>query len=531
MPERLTPKTEQEQHYSAEQQELGELENAYGNDPLPWIALTILTLLIVVIISIALIFSVHFGLTQLFSAICLTGILSYISFIIIKALMKMNLNKSLFLYERGLVQKTKRGSTVIRWDQVCYLQYSSTTSGSPSTGYSTTYSYTVQGCYDAKITFDGQIESHDSLFRRIKQQTNPYLLSQARKRHQAGQEIHFGQLIMGLEGIITHNRRKMLFWSEIASIKVSSDGSLKIRKKGKKLSWFNPVIPNAEILEILVQEMLEKQSFVSPIKLIPRISQLTQRYKIIGQSGQGGYGTVYKAYDRERRNRLVAIKQIDLNILSPRETIEATDTYNREVQHLSTLEDKNLPRIYDYFTDPEHWYIVMEYIQGETLEDTLARKPLPIATVIDIGITLCSVLGYLHSQNPPIIFRDVKPSNIMRTPAGHLYLIDFGIARRYSPGKHRDTGPLGSPGYAAPEQYGRAQTTTQTDIYGLGATLQTLLTGKEPLEIAQTGAYDLIPVQLQPLLNQMLEPESSKRPQNMDEVKRQLLSLRKKFHA
>ena len=117
----------------------------------------------------------------------------------------------------------------------------------------------------------------------------------------------------------------------------------------------------------------------------------------------------------------------------------------------------------------------------------------------------------------------------MRTPAGHLYLIDFGIARRYTPGKRRDTGPLGSPGYAAPEQYGKAQTTVQTDIYGLGVTLQTLLTRKEPLEMTEDEVDKLLPVQLQPLLKQMLEPDSDKRPQSMDEVKRQLLQLKKQF--
>ncbi|TMF41630.1 MAG: serine/threonine protein kinase, partial [Chloroflexi bacterium] len=152
---------------------------------------------------------------------------------------------------------------------------------------------------------------------------------------------------------------------------------------------------------------------------------------------------------------------------------------------LSRLNHRNLPRIYDHFTDPTHWYVVMQYIEGETLEDYLKRAKgghLPLKQVRAIGVQLSKVLYYLHAQTPSIIFRDVKPANIMRTRRGRLYLIDFGIARHFNPNKKRDTGPLGSPGYAAPEQYGRAQSTAQTDIYGLGVTLQTLLTGKEPLD-------------------------------------------------
>src|SRR5260370_26107433 len=119
--------------------------------------------------------------------------------------------------------------------------------------------------------------------------------------------------------------------------------------------------------------------------------------------------------------------------------------------------------------------------------------------VLDIGIQLCKVLNSLHMRQPPVIFRDVKPANIMRNPRGHIYLIDFGIARQFTPGQARDTGPLGSPGYATPEQYGKAQTTVQTDVYGLVATLQTLLTGKVPFELSLVGALAVhsVPKKLQ----------------------------------
>ena len=255
---------------------------------------------------------------------------------------------------------------------------------------------------------------------------------------------------------------------------------------------------------------------------------LAGRYLIEDQLGQGGFGLIYRARDTQKRHKLVAIKQITLHGLSPQEMIEATDSFNREVTMLSQLRHASLPRIHDQFTDPDHWYVVMDYIQGETLEDMLKHARggcFPAKRVISFGIALCDVLSYLHSQHPPIIFRDVKPANIMITRDRHLYLIDFGIARQYRYGQKKDTGALGSPGYAAPEQYGRAQTTAQTDIYGLGATLQTLLTGKDPLDIAIEGMPPAHPVprRLQSLIAQMLERDPMARPLGMDEVKSRLL--------
>jgi eukaryotic-like serine/threonine-protein kinase len=141
---------------------------------------------------------------------------------------------------------------------------------------------------------------------------------------------------------------------------------------------------------------------------------------------------------------------------------------------------------------------------------------------LDIGIQLCEVLSYLHSQHPPIIFRDVKPANVMRTATRHLYLIDFGIARRFRPGQKHDTTALGSPGYAPPEQYGSAQTTVHSDIYSLGATLRYLLTGKDASEAFPNPAsyYNQeVPGALQQLLVQMLEWDASKRPMSMSVVK------------
>ncbi len=264
-------------------------------------------------------------------------------------------------------------------------------------------------------------------------------------------------------------------------------------------------------------------------------SLFVRRYRVLSKAGEGGFGEIYKAEDLDHRRRLVAIKQINLRTLSPREMIEVTDSYNREVRYLSQLRHKCIPRIYTYLTDPDHWYVVMDFIEGQTLEDSLKqarRGRFSTKRVLEIGIALCDVLGYLHAQHPPIIFRDVKPANIMLAKTGRIYLIDFGIARQYAPDRTRDTGSLGSPGYAAPEQYGKAQSTAQTDIYGLGATLQTLLTGKEPLELVASSEKQArkiqrrIPRKLHPLLKQMLEVDASKRPQSMEEVKQSLQRIK-----
>ena len=257
---------------------------------------------------------------------------------------------------------------------------------------------------------------------------------------------------------------------------------------------------------------------------------LAGRYRVIGMIGKGGFGAVYKAQDLRRNGALVAIKSINLHGLSPEQMIEATDTFNREVGLLSGLTHPNLPRIYEHFTDPEHWYLAMDFIEGETLDEYLSkvrRGHLAVEEVLYIGIQLCTVLDYLHTQQPPIIFRDVKPANVMRTANGHLYLIDFGIARRFTPGQKRDTTVLGSPGYAPPEQYGKAQTTVQSDIYSLGATLRYLLTGKAPSESTFGSAWSSVqdrgvPANLERLLVQMVELDASKRPASMDAVKRAL---------
>src|SRR5713101_4464900 len=208
--------------------------------------------------------------------------------------------------------------------------------------------------------------------------------------------------------------------------------------------------------------------------------------------------------------------------LSQQDLVEATNAFTREALMLASLSHPNLPRIYEQFTEMGRWYLVMDFIEGETLEEYLNKAQagyLPLAEVQDIGIQLCTVLDYLHTRQPPIIFRDLKPGNVMRTLDGHLYLIDFGIARHFKPGQTSDTIPLGSPGYAAPEQYARmqAQTTPRTDMYGLGATLHQLITGNDPsqtpFKFAPMGLrVQAIPTGLETLVMRMVEMDADKRP-------------------
>jgi eukaryotic-like serine/threonine-protein kinase len=266
------------------------------------------------------------------------------------------------------------------------------------------------------------------------------------------------------------------------------------------------------------------------------------RYFIMSKVGAGGFGSVYKARDIQNGDRLVAIKEVTLLGLHPQAMIEATTAFQREVSVLSQLDHPNLPRLYEYIQTPGHWYLVMDFIAGETLEEYQSKAPnghLLLSEALDIGMQLCLVLDYLHSQQPPIVFRDLKPANIMRTPTGQLYLIDFGIARYFKPGQAKDTVALGSHGYAAPEQYGKAQTTPRADIYSLGAVLHQLLTARDPSEAPfrfqplrpkshsepgslNTGMVDVLVNKLETLITSMLAMDVNKRPPDVARVKQEL---------
>jgi tetratricopeptide (TPR) repeat protein len=255
-------------------------------------------------------------------------------------------------------------------------------------------------------------------------------------------------------------------------------------------------------------------------------SVLGERYQLLSRIGQGGMGAVYKAKDTRLADRIVAIKEMSKAGLPAGRLEEAEASFEREATLLAKLNHTNLPGIYDHFTENDRTYLVMQFIEGETLEEYLEHNgggPLPVEQVLDWAEQLCDVLNYLHSQQPPIVFRDLKPANVMVKKNGQLFLIDFGIARIFKPGQSHDTVALGSPGYAAPEQYGKAQSTPRSDLYSLGALLHSLLTGLDPSERpfffrpASQVNRD-VPARIEALLSRMLEMDAAKRPATALEV-------------
>jgi serine/threonine protein kinase len=250
------------------------------------------------------------------------------------------------------------------------------------------------------------------------------------------------------------------------------------------------------------------------------------RYRLVRQLGVGGFGAVYQAEDTTLGNRLVALKEMSPRGLSPEEAKEATEAFQREALLLAGLAHPSLPRIYERFEEEGRWYLVMDFIEGETLEVYLDKQggTLPVKEALGLALQLTEVLSYLHSRQPPIIFRDLKPSNIIRAPDGQVFLVDFGIARFFKPGQSKDTIAFGSPGYAAPEQYGKAQTTPRSDIFSLGAVLHQMLTGIDPSEKPFRFAPLTIPrpAGLSGLIERMVEMDESKRPPSMEVIKREL---------
>jgi len=211
---------------------------------------------------------------------------------------------------------------------------------------------------------------------------------------------------------------------------------------------------------------------------------LQDRYKILKTLGEGGMSKVYLA-ENIKLGSLWAIKEIS-------KKNEMKIDFLAEPNILKKLEHPALPRVFDIIENEDSIYVVVDYIEGMSLDVKLAEAgSLPEKVVLDWAKQLCDVLEYLHVHKPnPIIYRDMKPSNIILTMSGSLKLIDFGIAREYKNDSSYDTVYIGTRGYAAPEQYGSGQTTVATDIYSLGVTLYQLLTGKSPNE----PPYELKPV-------------------------------------
>ncbi|GAB5491400.1 MAG: PQQ-binding-like beta-propeller repeat protein [Phototrophicaceae bacterium] len=208
---------------------------------------------------------------------------------------------------------------------------------------------------------------------------------------------------------------------------------------------------------------------------------LLARYKIEGQLGGGGQGAVYQARDLNfpDSRRLVAIKEMHVTTNDNNLRASTMKTFQREANILATLNHPAIPKIYDFFEKNDRAYLVMEYINGRDLEAILSRtKTLPINKIIEWGIDLCDVLQYLHNHQPEaIIFRDMKPANIMIDSLGKVRLIDFGIAKVFVSGLPQTM--IGTEGYSAPEQY-KGKANPLSDIYSLGATMHHVISRADP---------------------------------------------------
>lgn len=230
-------------------------------------------------------------------------------------------------------------------------------------------------------------------------------------------------------------------------------------------------------------------------------SLVDNKYKILNKVGQGGMSVVYLAMN-EKANKQWAIKEVRKDGVKDFEVVKQGLVV--ETDMLKRLSHPSLPSIIDVIEDEDTFLIVMDYIQGNPLSKALEEYGAqPQEYVIEWAKQLCDVLGYLHTRTPAIIYRDMKPANVMLKPDGKVTLIDFGTAREFKEKNLADTTCLGTVGYAAPEQFGgMGQTDARTDIYCLGATLYHLVTGMNPCE----PPYEIKPIrEINPSLSGGLE--------------------------
>jgi serine/threonine-protein kinase len=248
------------------------------------------------------------------------------------------------------------------------------------------------------------------------------------------------------------------------------------------------------------------------------------KYRIIAQTGRGGMSTVWLALN-EKVNKQWAIKEVKKSSSSTSDQIIKQNLVT-EAGILRHLKHPHLPSIVDIFDRDDSFLIVMDYIEGRTLSDILKEQGRqPQADVVDWALQICSVFKYLHGLNPPIIYRDMKPGNVMLKPDGNIMVIDFGTAREYKHQSSEDTIHLGTKGYAAPEQFqdNHQQTDPRTDIYNLGATMYHLVTGKNPSK----PPFKFLPIRqvdrtlssgLESIILKCVAPDPNERYQTVDDL-------------
>jgi serine/threonine protein kinase len=256
------------------------------------------------------------------------------------------------------------------------------------------------------------------------------------------------------------------------------------------------------------------------------------RYKFLQPIGQGGMGTVFLAEDRSQGNATRVIKQMIHKPGDEFERSESVRLFKREADILRTLDHAGIVKIHDsHVSDDGKYFLVMDYVPGKNLEMIINSKGGPLSSdeVVRISIQCCDVLEYLHGRDEPIIYRDLKPSNLMLTPEGRIIFIDFGIARLMP--KEAATRVV-TAGYSPPEQYfGRPE--TRSDLYSLGATMHHLLTGMRPKPLTACNPENVNPQvmsSLSSLVRNLTAHEVEHRPPNAQAVKYYLLKIYKELH-
>lgn len=221
---------------------------------------------------------------------------------------------------------------------------------------------------------------------------------------------------------------------------------------------------------------------LQPEGTLPGGTTLQSRYEIMNVQGVGGMGAVYRARDLRFSavEKIVAVKEMSNTAPDARLRRIGIQNFEREANILASLSHPSIPKIFDYFSEDQRSYLVLEFIEGETLEDLLDANTQPFTQeeVVEWALQICDVLAYLHGHKPPVIFRDIKPSNLMiRHHDGRIMVIDFGIAKVFEHGARGTV--IGTEGYCPPEQY-RGAAEPRGDLYALAATLHHLLTARDP---------------------------------------------------
>jgi eukaryotic-like serine/threonine-protein kinase len=293
----------------------------------------------------------------------------------------------------------------------------------------------------------------------------------------------------------------------------------------------------AELETKKIDPPVEHEEGGAPAQLTTGLT-LVNRYVIQDVIGVGGMGSVYRARDLHFPNvvKLVAVKEMINRAPDPLVRKTIVQNFEREANILATLNHPSIPRIYDYFTQDERSYLVLEFVSGKDLEAIISetRGFLPEEQVLGWALELCDVLTFLHEHKPdPIIFRDMKPSNIMINQHGHVILVDFGIAKPFQTGQKGTM--IGTEGYSPPEQY-RGEATQLADIYALGAAIHHALTRRDP-RLEPPFSFNERPIrkinqsvspELEAVVNTALQYNPGDRFQSAQAMKESLLSAGRK---